>query len=67
MNADDALRRMLGVDRTCGLLLTAWNALIGSRLLLIAREEIHAEKENGQESQEPCDDSPVAPRHNMPL
>ena len=56
---------MLGIGRACGLLLAAWNALIGGRLLLDAIEEIHAEKEHGQESQEPCYDSPVAPRHGM--
>jgi len=56
---------MLGVGCTRGLLLIAWNALIGGSLL-VSIEEVHAEKENGQESQKPGYDSPITPRHGVP-
>src|SRR5690348_3728996 len=61
-----ALRRMLGVGHACGLLRAIWNPLSGGCLFLTAIEEIHAEKENGQESQKASYDSPVTPRHDRP-
>ena len=57
---------MLGVGRARGPV-TVWNPFIGRRLPRTAVQEIHAEKEHGQEDEEPGYDSPVAPRHDVPL